>query len=86
MKRIIYKDITWAITQDPDMADCDHLVRFYRHNGRRCLLDQIAEWDGEGWSSRYWVPRPPKVPQWLINWVSAHMQAQACAAELEVQR
>ena len=42
--RIIFKDTTWTITQDPTDHGYDELIRFRCHNGRRCLLDQIAEW------------------------------------------
>ena len=75
--RIIFKSGDWTITQDPTMAGRDDLVRFRCHNGRRCLLDQIAEWDPEGiWRERRWVPRSPKVPTAIINAVVAHMRTQ----------
>lgn len=74
--RIIYKSGDWAITQDPTHNGRDDLIRFRRHNGRRCLLDQIAEWDGEGWSSRRLVPKPPKVPAGILARIEAHMRRQ----------
>ncbi len=68
----------WLIVQDP--ADCQNLnlVRFYRGNGTRNLLDQTAEWDphAQAWTCRRWVPRHPKVPQFLIDKVVAHMSCE----------
>lgn len=74
--RIIFQDTTWTVTQDPTMAGRNDLVRFRCHNGRRCLLDQIAEWTPDGWSSSRWIPKSPKVPLLLINWVVAYMRRQ----------
>ena len=86
--RVIYKSINkntgagWTITQDPTMAANNNLIRFHRTNGRRMdqiadqhLLNQIAEWDPsvQDWKRTRWFPRPPVVPQWLIDRVVAHM-------------
>jgi hypothetical protein len=81
--RIIYKSpanantpgVGWTITQDPTFSRNPNLVRFHRSNGQRKLLDQIAEWNpySQTWTASRWMPKPPVVPQWLINWVVAHM-------------
>jgi len=81
--RIIYKSPAnantpgagWTITQDPTDRRNPNLVLFFRRNRMRTLLDQIAEWDphAQAWTRTRWVPRPPKVPQWLIDKVVAHM-------------
>jgi hypothetical protein len=65
----------WLIVQDPTDRHNPNLVRFHRSNGPRNLLDQIAEWDphAQAWTCRRWVPRHPKVPQFLIDKVVAHM-------------
>lgn len=41
------------------------LIQFLKcaANGRRKLLDQVAQWDGLGWSGARWVPRRPVVPE-----------------------
>jgi hypothetical protein len=65
----------WAVIQDPLDRRNPNLVRFFRQNRMRTLLDQIAEWDphAQTWTRNRWVPKPPKVPQWLIDKVMAHM-------------
>jgi len=74
--RIIYKGDGWTITQDPTFSRNPNLVRFHRQSRMRTLLDQMAEWNphAQAWVSSRWVPRPPKVPQSLIDKVVAHMR------------
>ena len=83
--RIIFNHGDWTITQDPTMAGRDDLVRFRKHNGQRCLLDQIAQWDGSGWGSswslRRWVPKAPKVPAGILVRIEAHMRRQEQRSE-----
>ena len=87
--RIIYDSRTnantpgagWLMTQDPTDNGRDDLVRFQRHNGRQCLLDQIAEWTPTGWSPNRWVPRSPKVPRFLVSRVVNHMRRQELRSE-----
>lgn len=80
MKRIILENpsLGWRVIQDPTMANNDRLVRFQRHNSQRKLLDQIAEWDPHvwGWNTTRWYPKPPTVPQWLLDFVNKHMREQ----------
>jgi hypothetical protein len=73
--RVIYQADGWTITQDPIFSRNPNLVRFYRSNGQRKLLDRIAEWDPHSlsWPPRRWVPKPPQVPQWLFDKVVAYM-------------
>ena len=73
--RIIHQADGWTITQDPVFNRNYNLVRFYRSNAQRKLLDQIAEWDpnAQAWSHRRWVPRRPTVPQVLLDKIVAHM-------------
>ena len=68
----------WTITQDPIFSRNPNLVRFHRSYGQRKLLDQIAEWDprSQVWVTSRWLPKPPIVPQWLIDWVEANLKAQ----------
>ena len=75
----IYRGDGWIVNQDPDQSGNSNLVRFYRNNGKRILLDRIARWnpDAQVWDTRRWVPRSPKVPLWLITWVVAYMRGQA---------
>ena len=65
----------WTITQDPMDRRNPNLVRFLRQNSQRKLLDQIAEWNpySQAWTANRWMPKPPIVPQWLIDKVVAHM-------------
>jgi hypothetical protein len=74
---VIYKcqATGWAVIQDPLDRRNPNLVRFLRHNGKRKLLDQIAEWDPHtcDWRCTRWFPKAPKVPQLLIDKVVAHM-------------
>ena len=74
--QMLYHGDGWTITQDPIFSGNPNLVRFHRQSRTRTMLDQIAEWDpdAQAWASRRWVPRSPKVPLWLINWVVAHMR------------
>jgi hypothetical protein len=44
-------------------AALPNLIHFTKHNDIRKLLDQVADWDGNGWSGRRWVPRRPVVPE-----------------------
>ncbi len=66
----------WLIIQDPTDRRNPNLVRFHRSNGQRKLLDQIAEWDpyASDWRCTRWAPKPPVVPQGLIDKVVAHMR------------
>lgn len=65
----------WTITQDPLDRRNPNLVRFHRVSRAHTLLDQIAEWDPHtgDWRCTRWIPKAPKVPQWLIDKVVAHM-------------
>ena len=69
----------WTITQDPTFSGNPNLVRFHRSTGQRKLLDQIAAWDpyAQAWRASRWLPKPPVVPQWLIDKVVAHMSFDA---------
>jgi hypothetical protein len=73
-QQIIYQGEGWTVTQDPFDRRNPNLVRFHRNNGKRKLLDQIAQWGGIGWESNRWVPKLPTVPQWLIDRVVAHLR------------
>lgn len=68
----------WKITQDPAFSGNPNLVLFHRSNGRRTLLNRIAKWDphSQVWATSRWMPKPPIVPQWLIDWVEANLKAQ----------
>jgi hypothetical protein len=74
--RIIYDFIPWRIELDPTMAGNNHLVRFYKHNGQRKLLDQIALWDpiAEKWSANRWIPKQPQIPFYVLTIAEAHMR------------
>lgn len=84
MKRIIYQSpptatgraAGWVIIQDPLGNGSDQLVCFRRHNGKRCLLDQIAEWQPKHpwWTPRRWVPNERTVPLSILDIVYAHMK------------
>lgn len=65
----------WLVTQDPIFSGDPNMVRFYRSNGRRTLLDRIARWDpqAQAWRSTRWAPRPPVVPQYIIDIVAAYL-------------
>jgi hypothetical protein len=65
MKRTLYSDRSrgWLIvTQDPMDTGADDLIRFYRSNTQRKLLDRTARWVGSGWDQSRWVPSHPIVP------------------------
>jgi len=74
--QMLYHGDGWTITQDLMDRGNPNLVRFHRQSRTRTLLDQIAEWDpaAQAWVPKRWVPRSPKVPQWLIDKVVAHMR------------
>lgn len=76
MPKLIHHAAGWMITQDPTDRRNPNLVRFHRSNGQRKLLDQIAEWDPytSNWCRTRWTPKPPVVPQGLIDKVMAHMR------------
>jgi hypothetical protein len=74
---LIYLGEGWTVTQDPTFSGNLNLVQFHRTNGKRKLLDRVAEWGGIGWESNRWVPEPPTVPQWLID------KAVACMREVQ---
>ncbi|MGA1344036.1 MAG: hypothetical protein ACO33A_13550 [Hyphomonas sp.] len=67
--------VGWLVTQDPLFSGNPNMVRFYRSNGRRTLLDRIAQWDprAQAWRSMRWAPKPPVVPQYIIDKVVAHL-------------
>jgi len=74
--QILFHGDGWTVIQSPLCTNNPNLIQFYRYNEKRKLLDRDAEWDPEAqaWVSRRWVPKPPKVPQWLIDKVVAHMR------------
>lgn len=84
MAEIIHRDThdwawgpRWEVTKAPTMAARRDLVRFVKRNAQRKLLDQIAHWDGDGWSPQRWVPLYPQVPRMLIEIVERHMRGLA---------
>ena len=68
MAQLIYRSGPWLIERDPTMAARPDLVRFVKRgpSGRK-MLDQIAQWTGDGWDPSRWVPRPPMVPRGTIG-------------------
>lgn len=74
MNRILYNVAPWKIEQDPTRVGNDRLVRFRKHNGQRCLLDQIAEWNAGGWSIDRWQPCAPRVPARVLRLVENEMR------------
>jgi hypothetical protein len=77
MLRIAYGDCVITVTQDPTMAAMPNLIRFHKANAQRKLLDQIAEWTGDGWDASRWVPRPPAIPQRIIDQVEQMIRGQS---------
>lgn len=51
----------WEVKRYSDALP--NLIQFIKHSDTRKLLDQVADWDGVGWSGRRWVPRRPVVPE-----------------------
>lgn len=84
MNHIIYNVAPWRIEQDPTRNGSDRLVRFHKHNGQRKLLDQIAEWQADGWcvghaqsggwNRNRWTPKQPQVPARVLRLVENHMR------------
>ena len=70
----------WTITQDPLGNGNPRLVRFYRCNEQRCLLNRIAEWQPEhSWWNPclkpcLWVPSERTVPLAILDIVHRHMK------------
>jgi len=75
MPQLIYGHGPWLIERDPTMAARPDLVRFVKRgpSGRK-MLDQIAQWTGDGWDPSRWVPRPPMVNQAIVNMVERRMR------------
>jgi len=74
MAQLIYRNDRWQIERDPTCTGRSDLVRFVKRgpSGRK-MLDQIAQWTGTGWDPSRWVPRPPMVPQGILDLVERHM-------------
>lgn len=79
MSQIIHQDThdlkfgpRW--TAERPYKQLPHLVRFLKMGQQRKLLDQIAHWDGSGWSAKRWRPNPRQVPQTMLAIVEAHMR------------
>ena len=51
----------WEVKRYSDALP--NLIQFTKYNDTRKLLDQVADWDGLGWSGKRWVPRRPVVPE-----------------------
>ncbi len=64
----------WTVERQPGFTTDPNTVRFLRHNGSRKLLDQIARWTSNGWDPKRWQPKPPTVPQALIESVEQFMR------------
>lgn len=62
----------WTVERPYDKLP--NLVRFMKMGQQRKLLDQIAHWDGSGWSGTRWRPNPRQVPQTLLKIVEDHMR------------
>lgn len=70
---------TWRVELLDAPDKLPGLVRFYKANGQRKLLDQTACWKPtlRGWDRSRWFPKAPWVPKWLIQKVEAHMLQEA---------
>lgn len=66
----------WCVEQQPEGITDPMVVRFRKWNGQRSLLRQSARWTGDGWDATRWIPKPPVVPQGLLNLVEQHMRQQ----------
>jgi hypothetical protein len=85
MSKLIHQDThdlklgpRWMVERPYDQLP--NLVRFQKMGRDRKLLDQIAHWDGSGWSAKRWRPNPRQVPHTLLAIVENHLRA-----ELEVR-
>ena len=79
MQRTLIKDRSrgWLIvTQDPMDTGADDLIRFYRSNTQRKLLDRTARWTGSGWDQSRWVPAHPVVPLVALQQVERTLRQQ----------
>ena len=82
MKRTLYRDRSrgWLIvTQDPMDTGADDLVRFYRSNTQRKLLDRIARWTSDGWDQSRWVPTHPTLPMAALHQVEMQLRQEVMA-------
>lgn len=66
----------WTVERQPHATTDPSLVRFVKRSQSRCLLDQIARWNGRGWDPSRWVPAYPGVPRTLLTIVERHMKQQ----------
>lgn len=64
----------WMVERQPHATTDPNLVRFVKRSQTRCLLDQIALWNGRGWDPSRWVPAHPGVPQTLLTIVENRMR------------
>ena len=69
---------SWCIQLQPNGITTHGVVSFRRWNRLRSLLNRNARWTGDGWDSAYWIPRPPAVPQWLLNDVEQQLKGNVC--------
>jgi hypothetical protein len=82
MKRTLYSDRSrgWLIvTQDPMDTGADDLIRFYRSNTQRKLLDRTARWTGSGWDQSRWAPAHPPVPLAALQQVEMQLRQEVAA-------
>ena len=62
----------WEVTRYSDALP--NLIQFLKYSANRKLLDQVADWDGSGWSGRRWLPLRPVVPDEVRLRVEQHLQ------------
>ncbi len=63
----------WLVVRQPEGV-IDPMVISFRKVGRNGnLLNQTARWTPLGWDPKRWQPKPPKVPQWVIDRAVVHM-------------
>lgn len=66
----------WCIKQKPAGVTDPMVVIFRCWNGMLLLLNRSARWTGDGWDTTRWTPKPPIVPQGILDLVEQHMRQQ----------
>lgn len=74
MAEVIYMADRWRIERQPGSITDPIVVQFVKRSAVRKLLDQNAQWAGDGWDPQRWVPRVPIVPKTILDLVEQHMR------------
>jgi len=71
----LYNADGWIITRQPIGTTNPFLVRFVRATSQRKLLDQVGEWHwiAGRWCHHRWTPKPPTVPEKVLQQVEVRM-------------